>query len=109
MILNDRLQVKLFNLDTPQLVQSSENSLTVINVGDNEGDANEACALDISSTFSETYPQMSVSENQKTLAFTMDSGVVGVVDLTTKSVRRMKTQHNSVSLNKSVQVCSLWT
>ena len=33
----------------------------------------------------------------------MDSGVVGVVDLATKSVRRMKTQHNSVSLNKTVQ------
>lgn len=72
--------IKLFNLDTPQLVQSSVNALTVIDVGENEGDANE----------------ISVSENQKTLAFSTDSGVVGVVDLTTKSVRRMKTQHNSV-------------
>jgi hypothetical protein len=52
-VLNDRLQVKLFNLDTPQLVQSSVNALTVINVGENEGDANEACALDISLAFSE--------------------------------------------------------
>ncbi|KAN0123897.1 WD40-repeat-containing domain protein [Russula decolorans] len=73
--------VKLFNLDTPQLVQSNVNALTVINIGENEGDANE----------------ISVSENQKTLAFAMDSGIVGVVDLTTKSIRRMKTQHNSVS------------
>ena len=30
----------------------------------------------------------------------MDSGVVGVVDLTTKSVRTMKTRHDSVSLNQ---------
>jgi hypothetical protein len=49
-----------------------------------------------------TYPQISVSEDQKTLAFTMDSGGVGVVDLATKSVRRMKMQHNSVSPNKPV-------
>ena len=53
MILNDRLQVKLFNLDTPQLVQSNANALTVISVGENEGDVNEACAHDISSAFSE--------------------------------------------------------
>jgi hypothetical protein len=52
-ILNDRLQIKLFNLDTPQLVQSNVNALTVINVGENEGDTNEACTLDISSAFSE--------------------------------------------------------
>jgi hypothetical protein len=46
-ILNERLQVKLFNLDIPQLVQSNANALAVINVGENEGDANEACALDV--------------------------------------------------------------
>jgi hypothetical protein len=50
---NDRLQVKSFNLDTPQLIQSNVNALTVINVGEDEGDANEACAIDISSAFSE--------------------------------------------------------
>ena len=32
----------------------------------------------------------------------MDSGAVGVVDLVTKNVRKMKIQHNSVSLHKSV-------
>jgi hypothetical protein len=53
MILNDRLQVKLFNLNTPQLVQSNVDALTVINLGENEGDVNEACILDIQSAFSE--------------------------------------------------------
>jgi hypothetical protein len=51
-----------------------------------------------------TYPQISISENQKTLAFTMDSGAIGVVDLATKSVQRMKSQHNSVSLIKSLSM-----
>ena len=53
LILNDRFQVKLFNLDTPQLVQSNVNALVVMDVGENEGDVNEACALNISPAFSE--------------------------------------------------------
>lgn len=36
----------------------------------------------------------------------MDSGCVGVVDLATKSVRRMKVQHDSVSLITVNLVCS---
>ena len=45
-MLSDRLQIKLFNLDTQQLVQSNEHALTVINVGEDEGDVtNEAGAL----------------------------------------------------------------
>jgi hypothetical protein len=56
-ILSDRLQVKLFNLDTQQLIQSNEHALAVINVGGNEGDVtNEACALDISPAFPENLP-----------------------------------------------------
>ncbi|KAI9509339.1 WD40 repeat-like protein [Russula earlei] len=40
--------------------------------------------------------EISVSENEKTLAFSMDSGAVGVVDLVTNNIRRMETQHNSI-------------
>jgi len=53
-VLNEGSQVKLFNLDAPQLIQSNENVSAVINVGENEGDVtNEACTLDISPAFSE--------------------------------------------------------
>lgn len=34
--------------------------------------------------------------NQKSLAFTLDGGAVGVVDLLTNSVRRIKTRHTSI-------------
>ena len=37
-MLSDRLQVKLFDLDTKQLIQSNEHALIVIHVGENEGD-----------------------------------------------------------------------
>ncbi len=54
---SDRFQVKLFNLDTPDLVQSNEHALDTINVGENEGDVtNEAGVLDICSAFSENLP-----------------------------------------------------
>jgi hypothetical protein len=54
---SDWLQVKLFDLDAQQLVQTNEHALTVIQVGEGEGDVtNEACTLDVSSTFSENLP-----------------------------------------------------
>ncbi|KAH9079368.1 WD40-repeat-containing domain protein [Lactarius deliciosus] len=78
--------VKLFNLNTQELIQSSESALVAVQLGDNNGDAVNG---------------ISVSENQKSLAFTLDSGVVGVVDLLTNTVRRMKTQHTSICATAS--------
>ena len=40
--------------------------------------------------------QLSISENCKYLAFSSDSGAVGVVDLSALSVTRMKSRHNTV-------------
>jgi WD40 repeat protein len=73
--------VKLFSLDTQQLIQSTENALVAIQVGENDEDVVNG---------------ISVSDNQKSLAFTLDSGAVGVVDLSTNTVRRMKAQHTSI-------------
>ncbi|KAI9466164.1 WD40-repeat-containing domain protein [Lactarius psammicola] len=73
--------VKLFSLDTQQLIQSSENALVTVQVCENDGDAVNG---------------ISVSQNQKSLAFTLDSGAVGVVDLLTNNIQRMKTQHTSI-------------
>ena len=41
--------------------------------------------------------KLSISENGKQLAFTSDSGCVGVVDLSSHTVTRMKSRHNTVS------------
>ncbi|KAI0306618.1 WD40-repeat-containing domain protein [Multifurca ochricompacta] len=61
-------------------------ALSIIQVGENDEDVvNEARAA-------AHLPH----ENRKTLAFTTDSGTVGVVDLMTKIVQRMKTQHSSI-------------
>lgn len=45
-----------------------------------------------------------LNNNQSKLAFTMDTGVVGVVDLASKKAARMKVKHTNVS---SVIVCAV--
>lgn len=42
--------------------------------------------------------QIALNINKSHLAFSMDSGVVGVVDLSTKTITRMKTKHESVGM-----------
>ena len=40
--------------------------------------------------------QLRLSENKKSIAFCTDSGTVGVIDVATNDVSRMRTKHNSV-------------
>ena len=47
------------------------------------------CALNV-------FSQLSLNSNKSHLAFSMDSGAVGVVNLGTKEVVKMKTGHESV-------------
>jgi|SRR5882762_5965491 len=103
----DPSQVKLFSLDAEQLIQSSENALVAVQISENDGDAvNGVRSQTFHSVRLRTYSQISISTNQKSLAFTLDSGVVGVVDLLKNSVRMMKTPHSSVSIDMSVSATS---
>lgn len=43
--------------------------------------------------------KIALNHNQSKLAYTMDNGVVGVMDLTTKKASRMKVKHGNVSLS----------
>ncbi|KAH9945888.1 WD40 repeat-like protein [Epithele typhae] len=40
--------------------------------------------------------ELTLSDNGKTLAFSSDSGAVGIVDISNKSISRMKTRHTNV-------------
>ena len=40
--------------------------------------------------------QLSLNSNKSHLAFTMDSGLVGVIDLSNNTVTKMETKHESV-------------
>lgn len=40
--------------------------------------------------------KLSLNSNKSHLAFTMDSGLVGVIDISNKTVTKMETKHESV-------------
>lgn len=78
-------RISLFRLDSPKLIQSPEDALSTINIGNPEA----ASEID-------TLNELSLSSNKSHLAFSMDSGAVGVVNLATEEVVKMKTGHESV-------------
>ncbi|KIK08814.1 hypothetical protein K443DRAFT_535773 [Laccaria amethystina LaAM-08-1] len=78
-------RISLFQLDSPKLIQSPEDALSTVDIGNTE-DASEI----------DTLNELSLNSDKSHLAFSMDSGAVGVVKLATKEVVKMKTGHESV-------------
>ncbi|KAF9469370.1 WD40-repeat-containing domain protein [Collybia nuda] len=74
-------QALSFQLDTPKMIQTLEDASSIIELGESAEDILNELSLNITKSH---------------LAFSTDSGVVGVVDLSTKVVSRMKTRHESV-------------
>ncbi|THH13865.1 hypothetical protein EW146_g6405 [Bondarzewia mesenterica] len=52
--------------------------------------------LDLAEDDEDLLNQIALDSNEKRLAFSTDSGTVGIVDLTTKKISRMKLQHNNI-------------
>ncbi|TCD62178.1 hypothetical protein EIP91_007262 [Steccherinum ochraceum] len=77
-------------LDTssPGLVLSTADALHAIDLGEDDEDV---------------LNELNVNENDKTLAFSTDSGTVGTVDLSTRAISRMKTKHDSVRMSFRIQ------
>ncbi|KAJ7510041.1 WD40-repeat-containing domain protein [Mycena galericulata] len=73
-------QAYSFQMDCPKLVQTPEDATTTIELCDKEDELNE----------------LALSPGKTHLAFSSDSGCVGVVDLSSQVVSRMKTSHSSI-------------
>lgn len=89
------------------MIQTADDALSVIELAESEEDIlNEVRALfrDNAIFGPIVISQLSMNVNKSHLAFSMDSGVVGVVDLSTKSVSRMKTKHESVGVYQVLPV-----
>ncbi|KAG6910284.1 hypothetical protein DXG01_011681 [Tephrocybe rancida] len=76
-------RIMKFQMDSPKMIQTADDALSVVDVSDpgQEDDILNEIALNANKTY---------------IAFSMDSGAVGVVDLATKLVTRMKSKHDSV-------------
>ncbi|KAL6305311.1 WD40 repeat-like protein [Sparassis latifolia] len=71
----------LFAVKSPQLILSEEDAMSILELGEDDEDVlNELC----------------LSDNGKYMAFASDAGSVGVVELSTKRISRMKSRHDSI-------------
>ncbi|KAJ3509300.1 hypothetical protein NLJ89_g5297 [Agrocybe chaxingu] len=74
-------KISKFQLESPKMIQNPEDALITIDVADTDADVLNELALNM---------------NKSHLAFTLDSGYVGVIDLSTNAVTRMEIKHESV-------------
>jgi hypothetical protein len=89
-----------FQMDTPKVIQVADDAILTLGLAESEEDTlNEvrvSAILYMPNCVFSGISQIALNINKSHLAFSMDSGVVGVVDLSTKAISRMKTKHESV-------------
>uniref|UniRef100_A0A8H8CP61 Uncharacterized protein n=1 Tax=Psilocybe cubensis TaxID=181762 RepID=A0A8H8CP61_PSICU len=73
--------ISKFKFDPDPMIQTLESALVSVKVGESDADVLNELAL---------------NANKSHLAFTMDSGFVGVLDLSNNSITKMETKHDSV-------------
>jgi hypothetical protein len=97
-------------MDTSKMIQIADNAILSMDLADSEEETlNEVRVIIIYARNGvlSGISQIALNVNKSHLAFSMDSGVVGVVDLSTKAVSRMKTKHESVCMTFDWQAQSL--
>lgn len=86
------------------MIQTLEDATFTIELGESDEDIlNEVRALIciLSRNFLKGLSKLALNINKTHLAFSTDSGTVGVLDLSTNVVSRMKTKHESVGASTS--------
>ncbi|KAG5352981.1 hypothetical protein C0989_011624 [Termitomyces sp. Mn162] len=76
-------RIMKFRMDSPKIIQIADDALLVVDVSspDQENDELNEIAL---------------NANKTHIGFTLDSGAVGIVELATKAVSKMKSKHESI-------------
>ncbi|KAF8635511.1 hypothetical protein AX17_003901 [Amanita inopinata Kibby_2008] len=74
-------KIMQFQFDTPKMILTVEDALAVI---------------DVCTTRDDTLNEIALNTNKSHIAFSADSGTVGIIDLSTKVVFRMKHEHKNV-------------
>jgi len=85
-------------MDTPKMIQTADDAILTVDLAESEKDTlNEVRVIDyMHHGVLSGISQITLNINKSHLAFSMDSGVVGIVDLSTMAISRMKTKHESV-------------
>lgn len=86
-------------MDSTKIILTPVDAVLNLELGEDDEDVlNEVCVWKTHRRFLplNRISQLALSSNNKTLAFSSDSGTVGVVDIFTRNITRMKVKHNSV-------------
>ncbi|PPQ63258.1 hypothetical protein CVT24_006783 [Panaeolus cyanescens] len=91
-------QISHYRMDLPVMIQSPENALETIDVGEESDVLNEVSTiiLLISGSRLNRFSKLSLNADKTHIAFSTDSGLVGIVDIATKNVSIMETKHESI-------------
>jgi len=90
-------QVSRFQLETPKLIQNLEDAIVSIDTGEPEDILNEVSSqIPFEELTLSRISKLSLNSNKSHLAFTMDSGLVGVIDISNNAITKMETKHESV-------------
>ncbi|KAK7054664.1 hypothetical protein VNI00_003127 [Paramarasmius palmivorus] len=79
-------KIYLFQMDSPKMIMTPEDAISTIQICDEE-------------ETEDVLNEITLDTGKKYLAFSTDSGVVGVVDVTTKEVTKMKSKHENICSN----------
>ncbi|KAG6810284.1 hypothetical protein H0H92_012582 [Tricholoma furcatifolium] len=77
-----------FKMDSTKMIQGAEDAIAVLDVSSSDTDSK--------SKGEDVLNEIALNANKTHVAFSLDSGAVGVVDLATNAVSRMKAKHDSV-------------
>ncbi|KAJ3524915.1 hypothetical protein NMY22_g10794 [Coprinellus aureogranulatus] len=73
--------ISKFKLESPKMIQSLDDALVSLTVGEMEDDL---------------VNQLALNGNKSHLAFGLDSGIVGLVDLSKKEVKKLQQKHDNI-------------
>ncbi|KAJ2929583.1 hypothetical protein H1R20_g7512, partial [Candolleomyces eurysporus] len=83
--------ISKFKLDSSKMIQTLEDALGTISVGETEDDlVNQVCNIP------HLEFKLSLNGNKSHLAFGLDSGIIGIIDLTSGSLTKLKQKHDSI-------------
>ena len=86
-------------MESTKMILNLEDALVTINVGEDKEDILNEVRVDFQTVKHklDCISKLALNANKSHLAFGMDSGIVGVVDLSNNSITRMESKHDSVS------------
>ena len=86
-------------MESTKMILNLEDALVTINVGETKEDILNEVSVDFFSLKHklDCISKLALNASKSHIAFGMDSGIVGVIDLSNNSITKLESKHDSVS------------